>query len=566
MIVSSEVAPSTPVAALPPVTGRQRIDLPDQRRLLGWLFAFRIALATVVLVRASVLWVKEPDISFFTSTGVLLFFVITAYGAYQVLIRRVAPRIGFFLSQALADLAVVSTLVSVGGEASTALAALYVVVIAVYALLLPTWAGVSVALGASAAYVLATLWAASGSLPAGLWGQLIVFGFVFLLVAVLGHRLQHTVAAQTRLETELRQVRFEASEVLRSIKTGVITVDGHGRLAFANPAGERLLSIDPAMLGLPVMDLLERRSPELHAAILAGLERGHRVARGEGMVTRETGHSFPIGLSTTTFEQTFDGTPAVTALFTDLSELKQLQELHLRAERLEAVAALSASLAHEIRNPLASIRSSVEQLALSAQADDDERTLGRLIVRESDRLNRLLGEFLDFTRVRAANFSSVNLHAVALEAAKLIRKRPECTAEVSLDVQGEATLIEADEDLLHRIVSNLMLNAIQACRGNGRVVVTVGKSDSSGLPAGGDIEDPVRLVVSDNGPGIDPEVLERLFQPFVSRRPGGSGLGLAIVQRAVEAHRGLVLVDSVPGKGATFTVYLPTRPFREGVA
>src|SRR6185436_3979901 len=124
--------------------------------------------------------------------------------------------------------------------------------------------------------------------------------------------------------------------------------------------------------------------------------------------------------------------------------LKQLQELHLRAERLEAVAALSASLAHEIRNPLASIRSSVEQLALSAQADDDERTLGRLIVRESDRLSRLLGEFLDFSRVRAVRFSAVNLFAVASETARMVRERPECGEDMHLEVRGDAIVIEAD--------------------------------------------------------------------------------------------------------------------------
>lgn len=562
---------TVPPAATPAATGSgpapARVLLPDQRRLIGWLFAFRIGLATLLLVRAAVVWAEEPDSSFFAATSVLLFFVITAYGAYQVLIRRVEPTPGFYLSQALADLAVVSALVRLGGEASTALAAMYVVVIAVYALLLPTWAGVAVALGAAGAYVIASFWAGQGRLPAGLWGQIIVFGFVFLLVAVLGRRLQHTTAQQSRLETELRRVRFEAAEVLRSIKTGVITVDGHGRLAFANPAGERLLGLQVgATLGFPVMGLLETRAPELHAAIVAGLERGQRVARGEGLVHAQDGRAFPIGLSTTMFDQTFDGLPAVTALFTDLSELKQLQELHLRAERLEAVAALSASLAHEIRNPLASIRSSVEQLAASAQADEDERVLGRLIIRESDRLSRLLGEFLDFTRVRAANFTSVNLHGIALETVRLIREHPECGPDLRLEVEGQATLVEADEDLLHRVVSNLVLNAVQACKGKGRVLVRVGDAAPRDLPPGASMEDPVRLVVEDDGPGIDPDLLDRLFQPFVSRRPGGSGLGLAIVQRAVEAHRGLVLVDSTPGRGARFTVYLPTRPYREDVA
>jgi signal transduction histidine kinase len=208
----------------------------------------------------------------------------------------------------------------------------------------------------------------------------------------------------------------------------------------------------------------------------------------------------------------------------------------------------------------------VEQLALSAQADDDERTLGRLIVRESDRLSRLLGEFLDFSRVRAVRFSPVNLFAVASETARLVRERPDCGADMGLEVRGEATLIEADEDLLHRVVSNLVINAVQACKGQGTVTVTVGPAHPSDLPPGADIETPVQLIVEDDGPGIDPDVLDRLFEPFVSRRAGGSGLGLAIVQRAVEAHRGLVLVDSMPGKGARFTVYLPSRPFREGAA
>jgi signal transduction histidine kinase len=116
------------------------------------------------------------------------------------------------------------------------------------------------------------------------------------------------------------------------------------------------------------------------------------------------------------------------------------------------------------------------------------------------------------------------------------------------------------------VVSNLVLNAVQACKGKGTVTVTVGPAHPSDLPPGADLGIPVHLIVEDDGPGIDPDLMDRLFEPFVSRRAGGSGLGLAIVQRAVEAHRGLVLVSTTPGKGARFTVYLPSRPFREGAA
>jgi len=107
---------------------------------------------------------------------------------------------------------------------------------------------------------------------------------------------------------------------------------------------------------------------------------------------------------------------------------------------------------------------------------------------------------------------------------------------------------------------------VQAAKGKGSVTITVGPAHPADLPPGADLGIPVQLIVEDDGPGIDPDLIDRLFEPFVSRRAGGSGLGLAIVQRAVEAHRGLVLVDSNPGKGARFTVYLPSRPFRESAA
>ena len=564
--MSSAPDGKSPVSASHGSTGG-RIGLPDQRTLLGWLFAFRVGLATLLLVRVAFLWGQLGEAALVAVAVVLLSLVITVHGAYQVLIRRVEPKLPFFLTQALTDVLVVSTLVRFGGDAATILAALYVVVIAVYALLLPIAAGIIVALTAGGAYVTVILWESGAELPPGLWGQITVFAFVFVLVALLGHRLQRTAAQQSQLEQELHRVRFEASEVLRNVKTGVITVEGGGRLAFINPSAERLLGLDGSqMTGAPVLDRLEQLSPELHDAIVSGLRRGRRVGRGEGVVSRPDGKRFPIGLSTTTFEQASDRTTAVTALFTDLSELKALQDLHLRAERLEAVAALSASLAHEIRNPLASIRSSVEQLAHSAGAGEDERILAQLIVRESDRLSRLLGEFLDFSRVRASNFDQVDLHAVAVETARLLREHPDFGPGVVLEVQGEPLSIRADEDLLHRVVSNLLLNAVQACQGQGHIVASVARVSSSDLPPGANIEDPVRLVVEDDGPGIEPDLFDRLFQPFVSRRPGGSGLGLAIVQRAVEAHRGLVLVKSSPGRGARFTVYLPSQPFSEDTA
>jgi two-component system sensor histidine kinase PilS (NtrC family) len=281
---------------------------------------------------------------------------------------------------------------------------------------------------------------------------------------------------------------------------------------------------------------------------------------------RRGDRNFPVGLTTTTIASNGGLPPRVTAIFTDISDSKRLEELHLRAERLAAVAELSASLAHEIRNPLASIRSSVEQLARSTRTNPDEKFLASLIVRESDRLSRLLSEFLDFSRVRVTEYRAVDLRAVAGAAVRLVRQHPDCPPEVKIEIVGGPTPMEGDEDLLHRVVSNLVLNAVQATGPGVRVQVFTGRPAPEEIPAGLTVENPVALRVSDNGPGIPDAVRERLFEPFVTGRPGGTGLGLAIVQRAVAAHRGMVLVDSVPGHGTTFTVYFPAARRKEEAA
>ncbi len=533
--------------------------LPSPRRLIAWLFAARMVLAVATLLGASLSWTRSPDISFIVTISVLMAFTVTAYGWWAVWIKNQEPGPAFLSIQAVVDLALVTTLVHFTGGADSPLSALYVVVLAAYAVLLPLWAGILVSLLASALYFLAgTL--GGGNLGLPFWGQVVIFNTVFGIVAALGARLRRAGAEQDTLELELRRVRLEADDILLNIRSGVLTVDGFGRLAFINPTAERLLGIDgDTQVGLPILDHLKSISSELWACLVAGIRSGRKVNRAEGIVFREDGSSFPIGLMTTTFARDTAQHPSVTALFNDISESKHLQELHLRAERLEAVASLSASLAHEIRNPLASIRSSVEQLAAATGAGEDERVLATLIVREADRLSRLLSEFLDFSRVRAARREPVDLREIATAAVHLVEAHPDCHADTVLQVTGPATIIDADEDLLHRVIANLVLNAVQAAEEPVHVTVTIGPAMQSDVPRGSGIVAPIRLDVSDDGPGIPEELTDRLFQPFVSGRPGGSGLGLAIVQRAVEAHRGLITVTSTVGEGTTFTIFLPAK-------
>jgi two-component system sensor histidine kinase PilS (NtrC family) len=525
--------------------------------LLRWLLVGRIALAATTLVQVALARAESPGFATAALVVVGLALAVTGYGAYFSLARRQRPGLALVQVQAVMDLLLVTGLVHFAGAYESGWVALYVLVIAVYGLVMPIRSGlVTVVLGATLFLADAYFGHRGSSVQPGLWGQVAVFTVVFLVVAVLGQRLRAAAVEQTQLETELERVRLEADEILRHIRSGVLTVDGRGCLAYINPTAEQLLGIGAGALGQPVLEDLGRRAPELHAALVAGIRQGRRVPRAEGRVVRPDGRGFPIGLSTATFERGNEAVPSVAAIFTDISDLRSLQELHVRAQRSEAVATLSASLAHEIRNPLASIRSAVEQLARSSGADADERVLGDLILRESDRLNRLLGEFLDFSRVRVDQFRVVNLLAVAQDAVRMVTEHPDRGPGIEVSAAGEPLLIRGDEDLLHRIVWNLLLNAVQAIKGSGRVAVTVDAPPAAELARLTGFEQAVRLRVVDTGPGIDPEVRDRLFLPFVSSRPGGSGLGLAIVERAVEAHRGIVLVDSAPGQGTTFTILL----------
>jgi len=224
-------------------------------------------------------------------------------------------------------------------------------------------------------------------------------------------------------------------------------------------------------------------------------------------------------------------------------------------------AGLSASLAHEIKNPLASIRSATEQLAGDGVDAEDRTVLRALVVRESDRLSRLLTEFLDFARVQVRAPEPLHLGGLVKEALDVVRAHPHAEGrEVRLEVDPSAAgaVVAADEDLLHRAVLNLALNAVQWAGPGGRVEVALDAVESDILSTALSSTRAVRIRVSDTGPGVPAADAEHVFEPFFTQRPGGSGLGLALVQRAAEAHGGAVFVDEPrPGWGTTFTLYVP---------
>ena len=550
-----------------PVAGERRTAAPSARDLLRWVYVVRVILAIVVFLAAAFYFQAVPPATLvILAVAAICSVLVSGWAAWHTHIRDSRPGLLFVYSQALFDLALVTTVVHVTGGPDSRFLALYIVVIAVSAMLMPLGSSLMVTALASLLYISDIIWWQQEPLNAAVWLQIAVFVGVFIATGWIGSRVQAVGAEREELQQEVHRLRLEASDILGSIHSGVVTVDGAGRLIYVNAAARSLLDIDPVDSPEPsAADVLGRRSRKLWDVILETQRRGAKSLRAEGTVSWGE-REFPIGMTTTALDLDAEGPCTVAAIFTDISNQKRLEELRLRTERLEAVAELSASLAHEIKNPLASIRSSVEQLSASTRADDDERSLARLVLRESDRLSGLLTEFLDFSRVRATNCRLLDLVSVVEGALAVVRENPVCSQDTVFDLVGSSVPLEGDADLLHRVVVNLVLNAVQASDGKVSVSIEVREARSEEIPGGFPLGGAVVLRVSDNGPGIPADLRDRVFEPFVTGRIGGSGLGLAIVQRAVQAHRGMVFVDTDPGSQTTLTVFLPIKGASEVIA
>jgi two-component system sensor histidine kinase PilS (NtrC family) len=544
----------------------------DPRRMLRWIYMSRLVIAVAIFLAAIILWTQGDQLNQLVAalTFALATGVTAASWAYSEIYKR-PLRTNFLYLQSVFDLLLVTVVVHVTGGALSQFTALYILVIAASTLLLPIGGGLLIAALGNVLYVGEVIvFAADTPLTGTVWLQLGVFTAVALGSAYLAVQLRREGEGKAWLMAELHQEKLRADDILRNIRSGVLTVDSHGRLLYANPVAGQMLGLDfPGHVGKPILDAISDAAPGLGQAIRRSVVEGVRTTRAEAMV-HAGGRRFPVGVTTTYTEG--DGartSHTTTAIFQDISDVKRMEALRLRAERLEGVAELSAALAHEIKNPLASIRSATEQLSRVAHVSEDEKTLSGLVMRESDRLSRLLSEFLDFARVRVARAEEINVADVIRGAATLATSHPDRRdgVRVVCSVPDHRRLmVQGDEDLLHRAIFNLTLNAVQASPSGAEVRIEADVLEGDAMdhmPLASRFErGSVVVRVSDAGPGIPAENRDRLFDPFFTTKPGGSGLGLAVVHRAIEAHRGVVFFDNGLGAdgaraGTRFTIILP---------
>jgi two-component system sensor histidine kinase PilS (NtrC family) len=528
--------------------------------LLRWIYLGRLTLVSGIMVGAIVVWKSvEPTQTLVATILFIACLALTGPSLWYTGVKGSQPGDSFVYIQVLFDALLVTSVVHITGGGDSPFAFLYILVISSGALLLPLPGGVLVGVLATILFFADTVWLHADTLDLEVILQLALFSTVAVVTGWLGDRVRRAGLALGEVESALRLLQLGTGDILGNIATGVLTVDGAGRMVYLNPAGEAFLGLRlEQWQGTEVLEAVGQIAPGMAAVLRSSMDTSTPVARSKTLADR-SGVEMVLGVSTTVLEREEGGTPSVTAIFQDITDQERLSVLHRRNERLEAVAELSASLAHEIKNPLASIRSAVEQLSGGRLNGEDKELLQRLVLTESDRLSRLLSEFIEFSALRMGSAREVDLAGLARNCMTLVSQHPDVREGVRFQEVGmdREVRVPGDADLLHRAVFNLVLNAAQFAGPAGIVRVEVQDREECSGSVGNAVQDPVCLIVSDSGPGVEPEAMARIFDPFFTGRPGGSGLGLAVVHRAVEAHRGAVLVDRGRDGGAEFSIYLP---------
>lgn len=354
---------------------------------------------------------------------------------------------------------------------------------------------------------------------------------------------------------ELTNIRLETEEILEQMRSGLMTVNAEGMIVYFNQTAGRLLDIDPKYArGKNIDDVLLGGLEEFKRYIVGGLRRERAETRSELTIRHPRKGETPIGLSLSILRGNNKILGGIIILFQDLTDAKRLNERIMAADRLAAVGQMAAGIAHEIRNPLASISGSVEVLKDELHLEGDNGRLLQLILKESSRLNIILSDFLNFARINKAPSGRCDLSAVINEVKDLIKgdTRIEENVKISFKVHRPVLMVVGGEDQIKQILWNLVLNAAQAMGDrDGNVIIAAEdcRIDSRNM---------VKLMVTDDGPGIPDDTRKRIFDPFFTTRTGGTGLGLPIVARIVDCLGGRIDVESSPGTGTRFSVYLPT--------
>jgi two-component system sensor histidine kinase PilS (NtrC family) len=380
-----------------------------------------------------------------------------------------------------------------------------------------------------------------------------LFDIAFFVVGLLSARLaEQQSGSDVRLRAatqSLATLRALHERIVESIGSGVVTTDLEGRIFTFNAAAEEITGYDEKDVrgqGASVFfgELTEHITNLVHAS-----DTRATSPRFEADCLTAEGMRLRLGFSISPLSSESGETTGMVITFQDLTHIRALEETSRRQDQLAAIGRMAASIAHEIRNPLAAMRGSIQMLRHEIQGASSQAELMEIILRESDRLNRIITDFLNYARPRSASHAKVDIGELLHQTFTLLRYSPEINERQSVEDQviDGPLMVDADAEQLQQVFWNLARNALQSMPEGGTFRARASRNSENRLS----------ITFSDTGRGMSPAQVEHLFEPF-SSTTGGTGLGLSIVYQIIREHGGTINVRSREGQGTTISVELPT--------
>jgi two-component system sensor histidine kinase PilS (NtrC family) len=382
--------------------------------------------------------------------------------------------------------------------------------------------------------------------------NIVAFFAVAILSSHLAERLREAGQRLQERTLDLRNLQTLHRDIIANIPSGVMTLDLNGRIISFNEAAQRIT-------GCPVEAVCDRPWTESPFAVYPAV--GAFFADPEAAtpqhafdnIRRQDGRLIPVGIGLSPLRDEAGSILGLVVIFQDLTERMRMEE-HLRqTDRLAAVGQVAAGIAHEIRNPLAAISGCVQLLQDEGAATARHRRLLEIVLRETERLKLITGQFLDFARPKQVAPQPCPLGPILEEVVALLRQSHEQASAATITLEGltgRNVAVLAEPDLLKQIYWNICLNALEAMPGGGRLDIRASRRRDAEASWG-------VVEFTDSGGGIPPDALARLFDPFFTTKQGGTGLGLSIARKITENLGGTITVDNRPGEGATFRVAIP---------